>query len=108
MLTRKILIEKRFIILPVERGPTPSPSVLSPDGPWPERNNSTLRNMGHLRIKLNGKILYWFDIKLVSNSGDYQVFTDLEKYLGKVLDIEYEGSTTHTLDGIFLSDAPPS
>ena len=106
MIKKNIIIEDRYLILPVKRGPTPSPTLLSPYGAWPKKNKMLSRDLGHLRIKKNNKVLFWFDIKLVSDSNDYEVFLDLKKYLGENLVIEYEGKGTTTLDGIFLSKTP--
>ena len=81
MIKKNIIIEDRYLILPVKRGPTPSPTILSPDGAWPKKNKMLSRDLGHLRIKKNNKVLFWFDIKLVSDSNDYEVFLDLNKVL---------------------------
>ena len=78
MIKKNIIIEDRYLILPVKRGPTPSPTLLSPYGAWPKKNKMLSRDLGHLRIKKNNKVLFWFDIKLVSDSHDYEVFLDLK------------------------------
>ena len=53
MIKKNIIIEDRYLILPVKRGPTPSPTLLSPYGAWPKKNKMLSRDLGHLRIKKN-------------------------------------------------------
>ena len=51
MIKKNIIIEDRYLILPVKRGPTPSRTLLSPYGAWPKKNKMLSRDLGHLRIK---------------------------------------------------------
>ena len=67
------------------------------------KNKWIPNDTGYLRIKKDHKVLFYFDIKLVSVLHDYQLFLDLKKCLGEKLLIEYEGETTNNLlVGLFL------
>ena len=50
-----------------------------------------------------GEVLRHFDIDLADGAGDYQVFSDLQPFLGQRLTVEFEGSGAASLDGLQLA-----
>ena len=84
MLSRTVTVHQRYLILPVKRGPM----------------------SGHMRLNDAAGTVREFDIQLADGAGDYQVFTDLQPFLGKQLIVEYEGASASSLDGIALAEEP--
>ena len=87
MLSRKITVDHRYLILPVSRR----------------------QKTGHMRLLADGVVVRWFDIALAEGIGDYRVFSDLQPYLGKRLTVEYTGAGPSSLDGVAtaVEPAPP-
>jgi sucrose-6-phosphate hydrolase SacC (GH32 family) len=84
MASRTITVDRRYLILPIDWGPT----------------------SGHLNIQSEANTVREFDLRLADAPGDFQAFLDLEPFLGTQLTIEHEGPSTASLDGIRLSDEP--
>ena len=62
-----------------------------------------------MRLRRDGQVLRHFDIDLADGSGDYQVFSDLQPFLGQRLQVEFDGAGAASLDGLRLAadPAPP-
>ena len=86
MLSRKITVDHRYLILPVSRR----------------------QKTGHMRLLADGVVVRWFDIALAEGIGDYRVFSDLQPYLGKRLTVEYTGAGPSSLDGVATAVEPAS
>ena len=84
MTSRTITVNRRYLILPIDWGPT----------------------SGHVRIRGEADTVREFDIRLAEGQGDYQAFVDLEPFLGTELTLEHTGSNSGSLDGIYLADEP--
>ena len=59
-----------------------------------------------MRLCRDGQVLRHFDIDLADGSGDYQVFSDLQPFLGQRLQVEFEGSGASSLDGLRVAAEP--
>ena len=59
-----------------------------------------------MRLRRGGQVLRHFDIDLADGGGDYQVFSDLQPFIGQRLTVEFEGSGAASLDGVRLADEP--
>lgn len=91
MLTRELVIDRRYLILPIRRVP----------------GRGLLRTpAGHMRLRAGGEVVRHFDIDLADGAGDYTVFGDLEPFLGQRLSVEFEGPGARSLDGLRLADEP--
>ena len=91
MLTRELQIDRRYLIVPVRRRPATGARNL------PE---------GHMRLRAGGEVVRHFDIDLAGGNGDYEVFSDLQPFLGQRLTVEFEGSGAASLDGLHLAAEP--
>ena len=91
MLIRELQIDQRYLILPVRRRPDTGARG-EPDG--------------HMRLRAGGEVVRHFDIGLADGAGDYQVFSDLQPFLGQCLTVEFEGSGAASLDGLQLAAEP--
>ena len=91
LLSRELQIDRRYLILPVRRRPA----------------TGVLRQAaGHMRLRAGGEVVRHFDIDLGDGAGDYQVFSDLEPFLGRRLTVEFEGCGAASLDGLYLAPEP--
>ena len=59
-----------------------------------------------MRLCRDGQVLRHFDIDLADGSGDYQVFSDLQPFLGQRLQLEFDGSGPASLDGLRVAAEP--
>ncbi|MDE0024715.1 MAG: glycoside hydrolase family 32 protein [Spirochaetaceae bacterium] len=91
MLKRELRIDHRYLILPVRRR-----TAAEARGQWG----------GNMRLCRDGQVLRHFDIDLADGSGDYQVFSDLQPFLGQRLQVEFEGTGAASLDGLRLAAEP--
>ena len=91
MLTRELQVDRRYLILPVSRRPPTGARSLAD---------------GHMRLRAGGEVVRHFDIDLAEGDGDYQVFSDLQPFLGQRLTAEFEGSGAASLDGLRLAAEP--
>ncbi len=91
MLTRELSIDRRYLILPVRRRPaTRALNVFD----------------GRMRLRRDGEVVRHFDIDLADGAGDYQVFSDLQPFLGQRLTVEFEGTGARSLAGLRLAEEP--
>ena len=59
-----------------------------------------------MRLRAGGEVVRHFDIDLADGAGDYQVFSNLEPFLGRRLTVEFEGSGAASLAGLRLAAEP--